>query len=488
MNFINSNFSTSIFRHFAAAISVSGGKTVAGNEGRGEGSAVSIIRDKLTLSPEGRSAYTAYTNKLNKTEQSAPTTETQDESAESFVSSDVSDAGNKSFNDVVSEVLAVNQNVENVQANFEPPLTIAQTIAPVSESAAGVRGTTDAEGNTLVSIREESNGYFSSFADIRRWERDNNFFFNTIEGAPPLTPEEKKHYNEMLTKALSEGIHPLHGYKTSLNRVEGTDWLIADGAEALIGHEVLGMLEGMLAKSGGRVNEYGFYIDMPGSHNGMIFLTSEIVQPDLYFWTGQYKETADGWTIVEGTGTWQKSESSGMTTKVPVPAFMPDGSFAQTFTPEISFRDATGLGGMSLTDRKQFLASAQKIIDRVMPGLNVDARSFTYSTAYLSNKDFENGKLSLTISNNIGGMLSDDQRDTLQHALNENRQLVEMKHRADQSNNKGLGEFTMSVLDANGNALAKDQVRLIAGNKSVTTTIDTIKDMDHQQIFALINR
>jgi len=72
--------------------------------------------------------------------------------------------------------------------------------------------------------------------------------------------------------------------------------------------------------------------------------------------------------------------------------------------------------------------------------------------------------------------------------LNQNRQLFEMKHRADQSNNKGLGEFTMSVLDANGNALAKDQVRLIAGGKSVITSVDSIKDMDQQQIFAFINR
>jgi len=72
--------------------------------------------------------------------------------------------------------------------------------------------------------------------------------------------------------------------------------------------------------------------------------------------------------------------------------------------------------------------------------------------------------------------------------LNQNRQLFEMKLQADKSSNKGLGEFTMSVLDANGNALAQNQIRLIAGNKSVVTTKDAIWNMDQQQIFSLINR
>ena len=360
--------------------------------------------------------------------------------------------------DVAPEAEAVNQNVQNVQANSEPPLTIA----PVSESAVGVRGTTDAEGNTLVSILEESNGHFSSFADIRRWERDNNFSFRTVEGAPPLTPEEKKHYNEMLRKALSEGIQPLQGYKSSFNRVEGTDWLIADGAEALVGHKILSVLEnGMFAKSDGahwnahgpvnpRINEYGFTIDMPASYNGVSYLHGDLVSP------------------------------GGTTKKVPILGM--DGG--QTYAPEIHFRDALGLGGMSLADRKLFLELTQSILDNVMPGM--DARQLTYTTGYLTEADLRNNKLSLTLTD--VAWLSTAQRNTLEQALNQNRQLFEMKHRADQSSNKGLGEFTMSVLDANGNALAKDQVRLIAGNKSIITSVDSIKNMNQQQIFAFINR
>lgn len=47
-----------------------------------------------------------------------------------------------------------------------------------------------------------------------------------------------------------------------------------------------------------------------------------------------------------------------------------------------------------------------------------------------------------------------------------------------------------AVLDwqasGSGNALAKNQVRLIATGREVTTTVDTIKDMDHQQIYNFI--
>ena len=122
--------------------------------------------------------------------------------------------------------------------------------------------------------------------------------------------------------------------------------------------------------------------------------------------------------------------------------------------------------------------------------MDIDARNFAYSINYPSEADQkQNGAVpTLTISHNTVVLLSDAQRDTLQRALNQNRGLVEMKLQADKSSNKGLGEFTMSVLDANGNALAQNQVRLIAGNKSVVTTMDAIRDMDQQQIFSLINR
>ena len=320
-------------------------------------------------------------------------------------------------------------------------------------------------------------------AAVSQWERDNNFSFGNVrrEGAQPLTYEEKQHYNEMLKKAHSEGIFPLENFLGNLNRIPGTDWSIADGAEALIGHEILGMLEkSMLPKSvemwnmygpvNQRINEYGFTLDIPASYMNVHYTTGLLDIPGINFFS----------TIPK---TWSPVVSPDGTIKE-LPLLLPDMDGSQTFTPEIHFKDALGLGGMSLADRKVFLEMTQKILDNVMPGM--DARQLTYTTGYLTATDMRNNKLSLTLTD--VSWLTTEQRNTLERALNQNRQLFEMKHRADQSNNKGLGEFTMSVLDANGNALAKDQVRLIAGGKSVITSVDSIKDMDQQQIFAFINR
>jgi hypothetical protein len=82
--------------------------------------------------------------------------------------------------------------------------------------------------------------------------------------------------------------------------------------------------------------------------------------------------------------------------------------------------------------------------------------------------------------------LSSAQRNTIEDALNKGGQLLAMKLKADASGNKTQGELSMSVLDAQGNALAKDQIRLTAGGKSVTTSVDTIKDLDYSQIYSFI--
>jgi hypothetical protein len=68
MNTIGLNQPASLFRHFAAALSAPSGRTTAGNEGHG-GVTIGTIRDKLTLSPEGRLAYESHAHKLNKVPQ-----------------------------------------------------------------------------------------------------------------------------------------------------------------------------------------------------------------------------------------------------------------------------------------------------------------------------------------------------------------------------------------------------------------------------------
>jgi hypothetical protein len=75
MNTINSNFSTSFFRNFAAAFSATSGKTAAATTEKEANNAniVSVIRDKLTLSHAGQLAYEKHASKLDKTEANVPT-------------------------------------------------------------------------------------------------------------------------------------------------------------------------------------------------------------------------------------------------------------------------------------------------------------------------------------------------------------------------------------------------------------------------------
>jgi hypothetical protein len=290
---------------------------------------------------------------------------------------------------------------------------------------------------------------------VHQWEQANNISFSSS----PTTPGDKAAYNNMLLKAMKDGVQPLHGFRSSLNIIEGTDWMIADGAEALVGHEILHWIGAKATNASSdsfkneygavdqRINEYGFAMDMPGVYKDLSYLVTDLVMPD------------------------------GTTTKAPI--FGMDGG--QTYTPEIHFTDALGLAGMSLDDRKLFLEMTQKILDKVMPGM--DARQLKFSTGQLTKDDVKNNTFSLTLD---VAWLSNEQRNTIEQALNQNRQLYEMKHKADQSGNKGVGEFTISVLDAQGNALAKDQIRLIAGNQSVIASVDTIKDLDHMQIYNFI--
>ena len=299
------------------------------------------------------------------------------------------------------------------------------------------------------------------------FERANDFSF----WAKPTTAEEKKIYNEMELRFNREAnwndfrvdgslygkdfdFSPTIRLYGSLNVVEGTDWMIADGAEALIGHQVLSLFETEVYTRENQygavnplINEYGFLVDLPGKYQDLNYLASTFVRPD------------------------------GSTIKVPILGM--DGG--QTYEPEINYTDALGLDGMSLDDRKLFLTMAQEILDAVMPGM--DVRQLKFSIGHLTQSDLQQGIYSLTLD--AHGLGAKDYEMIVQ-ALNTNRLLFEMKSQADASANKGIGELTISVLDDSGNALAKDQVRLLADGKSVVTTVDTIKDMDQRQIFNYI--
>jgi hypothetical protein len=499
MNSIHSNFSTSFFRQFdfAGALSAPGKKTAAGNEGRGEGSVVGIVRDKLTLSHEGQLAYAKIISKLEQKAQSVPAAQTQATEVVDSTSTDVDTVDKTEQNTQTTQTQAAESVDSNSESSSVPVLgneKPASDLEVTNHSPAGAQDeglpsantsantgikelwTLDENGNKLDKLDASASlltmDYESAsplqrnlidqakwISAIHQWERANDFSFSRTEDSNPLTPEEKKKYNEMLIKMSNDGIQPMHGFRTSLNKIEGTDWMIADGAEALIGHEILHWIEGQATSATAdtfwnaysavdqRINEYGFAMDMPAAYKDLSYLVT---------------------TLVDFNGTTQKAPIYGL-------------DAGTIYAPEINFTDALGLGGMSLDDRKLFLDMAQKVLDNVMPGM--DVRQLKFSTGQRTIEDVKNNTFSLTLD---VAWLSSAQRNTIEDALNKGGQLRAMKLKADASENKTQGELSMSVLDAQGNALAKDQIRLTAGSKSVTTSVDTIKDLDYSQLYDFI--
>jgi hypothetical protein len=403
--------------NYAAANSAQTAKTSAQAADAKSASSAGNIQDELTLSDQGRLEYAKYVNGLDAA--NSTTTGTQSKVKEIWT---VDEDGNRG-----ERLVSVQEMLQSIDYDSASPV----------------------QKNLIDSAKR--------IIAVHQWERANDFSFSSS----PTTPADKKIYNDMLLKAMNDGVQPFNGFRSSLNKIEGTDWMIADGAEALIGHDVLGMFENANTKfnaNAGQVNEYGFAISMPGSYAGASYQTTTLYTPPLYnVISGKYEQQPE----------------------VHVPLFGMDGG--QTYSPEIQFRSALGLDGMSLGDRKLFLDSVQKILDDVMPGM--DARQLQYSTGQRTEADVKNNTFSLTLDS---AWLSNEQRNTIESALNQNRQLYEMKRRADASGNKALGEFSISVLDAQGNALAKDQIRLTADGKSVITSVDTIKDLNHSQIYDFI--
>jgi hypothetical protein len=261
---------------------------------------------------------------------------------------------------------------------------------------------------------------------------------------------------------------------SSLNKVEGTDWWISDGAEALIGHEVL-----QIPEKEPLINEYGFRLSMPGKYQETSFLTNgaKITSKVL-----------DNMPIV----TLDRSPAA-FSTKPFTLIEIPDDQMSQTsivgdyggktYKPEIKYEDALGLDGMSMNDRKTFLSLAQSILDNVAPG--VDVRQLKFKTGYVTLEDVRQDKRSILLDV-ADDRLLDGKRNEIEKALNRNATLVKLKLKADASPDKSSGQLTLSVLDASGQELPKNEVRLIAVGKSVITTVDTIKDMDQLQMLELI--
>ncbi|MDR3183014.1 MAG: hypothetical protein LBT89_08885 [Planctomycetaceae bacterium] len=231
------------------------------------------------------------------------------------------------------------------------------------------------------------------------------------------------------------------------NPADATGWAIAYGAEALIGHDVLQMYESEKTTPAEKQNEYGLIHQEIDEYGYAVYVP------------GKYKSVSYG------------------------PGGLDDFVLGQTYEPEIKYTDALGLGGMSLSDRKTFLTTVQGVLDKIAPGL--DARQLKYSTGFLSTSDMQKNRYSLTVETQYGVDLK-NLKGRIEEALNQNKSLYLMKSKADASADKTLGNYTISVTDKSGIPLAKNAIILTAGGKSVQTTVDVIRNWNHQQIINFI--
>jgi hypothetical protein len=276
---------------------------------------------------------------------------------------------------------------------------------------------------------------------------------------PPTAPAEKARYNQIAFGLMNDpdvlaseppiSIQWLDGF----HDVEGTDWQVADGCEALDNHEVLRLYENNRGQ-----NDYG-YLSPNMDEYGYV---SKI--PALYQGQGRGRSIPfEITTTIEGNTV--KTEVS--------------------IKPEIVVVDALGLGGMTLDDRKSFLTQVQSILDNVMPGL--DARQLRYFAGFRTAKDAKAGIPSLGINSANGAVLTDEQLDKIISALNANKTLGKMLSAAEPSTDKTQGNYKISVVDAAGKALTKDEIILSSGSQSVKTTVAAIKSLDHAAVLQLLN-
>jgi hypothetical protein len=272
----------------------------------------------------------------------------------------------------------------------------------------------------------------------------------------PTTLEGKIEYNKIVSEIAQNPVIQKSAIAmpilSSFNDVEGTNWSIADGAEALAGHDVLTLFEYGNADNKLIADSYKALTDGIGNQTGFT-----INIPALYY---------------------DQSENS----TVNYSTHSPFNFAGKTFEPEIKIEDALGLSGMSINERKTFLSRVQNILDGISPDLK------SYQLQYSI------GNFDLTSQPMIGvseafGYSSEyimNNASTINSALKNDKVLFEMLSKANSSSNKTRDELTISVVDNSGAPLAKNEIIISANGKSMKTTVDTIKNLDHEGILYLI--
>jgi hypothetical protein len=159
--------------------------------------------------------------------------------------------------------------------------------------------------------------------------------------------------------------------------------------------------------------------------------------------------------------------------------------------PIISFwsKDSVNLPGLTLAQRKNFLETAQAILnnsgiknyyaDNSPYTLEVLEQSFVFST--------QNGQTEIYLDQIKSG-LSQEDHERLKTLLSNNKTLsslaeISMKNRGNPSN---TGSYRIFVTDPKGNVLEQDQLRLEVSNKSAQMTTQQYQNMTRAEIIAYI--
>lgn len=155
--------------------------------------------------------------------------------------------------------------------------------------------------------------------------------------------------------------------------------------------------------------------------------------------------------------------------------------------PVISFwsKDSVNLPGLTLTQRKTFLETAQAILNNsgidVFNGntLEILEQSFVFRT--------QNGQTEIYLDQIKSG-LSQEDHERLKTLLSNNKTLsslaeISMKNRGNPSN---TGNYRIGVTDAEGNVLEQDQLRLEVNDKSVLLSAQQYQKMSRAEIIAYV--
>jgi hypothetical protein len=269
----------------------------------------------------------------------------------------------------------------------------------------------------------------------------------------PTTAEGKIEYNKKVLDLWNNNeIIKKSGISMPLlscfNDVDGMDWAIGDGAEELIGHEImeiyqLGNTSSKLTSNTskgstyGVIDEYGFAVKIPA----------------IYFSQSQKERIEYAQEAVIGT----------------------------VFDPTIKYEDALGLAGMNINERKTFLTRVQNILDQVTPEIKSTQLKYTIG-------DFDLGDDKMIGVSGAMGLYLSDKTDKINQALKEDKTLFDMLSKANNSQNKHVDELTISVTNSAGVPLAKNEIIVSGNGKSMKTTVDEIKNISYASLLNKIRR